>query len=81
MVVYALYNKQAEKIYIGQTIDIAKRLKEHNEHTFKGFTSRFQGTWELIYTESVANRSEALLREKQFKSYRGRQFIKKHIPG
>lgn len=64
MVVYAIYNKQADKIYIGQTIDIKKRLLEHNEHTFKGYTSRFQGLWELIYSESVANRSEALMREK-----------------
>lgn len=78
--VYALHNKSASKIYIGQTIDIDERLQLHNERTFKGFTARFEGEWKLIYTESVATRSEALKRERQLKSYRGREFVKSHIP-
>ena len=77
--VYAIYNKHANKIYIGQTENVDHRLKEHNEHKYNGYTSRFQGLWELIYKESVATRSEALKREKQLKSFRGREFIKKHI--
>jgi putative endonuclease len=78
-VVYAIYNRLVDKVYIGQTSDIDKRIKEHNLHTFAGFTSRFEGKWELIFKESVATRSEALKREKQLKSYRGREFIKTHI--
>jgi len=61
-------------------MDINERLQQHNNHTFKGYTARFEGEWKLIYTESVATRSEALKREKQLKSYQGRQFIKSHIP-
>ncbi len=78
--VYALYNTDAKKIYIGQTEDLDARLALHNQHAFGGYTSRFQGEWQLIYKESVATRTEALLREKQLKSYRGREFIKTHIP-
>ncbi len=78
-VVYAIYNRLLDKVYIGQTSDIDKRIDEHNLHTFAGFTSRFEGKWELIFKESVATRSEALKREKQLKSYRGREFIKTHI--
>lgn len=78
-VVYAIYNRLLDKVYIGQTSDIYKRIKEHNLHTFAGFTSRFEGKWELIFKESIATRSEALKREKQLKSYRGREFIKTHI--
>lgn len=78
-VVYAIYNRLVDKVYIGQTSDIDKRIKEHNLHTFAGFTSRFEGKWELIFKESIATRSEALKREKQLKSYRGREFIKTHI--
>jgi len=77
--VYAIHNGDADKIYIGQTHDVAKRLEEHNNHTFKSFTSRFQGQWVLIYSESVATRSEALVREKQLKSFRGREFVKQQI--
>lgn len=78
--VYAIYNKSSQKFYIGQTDDIDIRLQLHNSHTFKGYTSRFPGKWKLIYNESVATRPEALKREKQLKSYRGREFIKTHIP-
>ena len=78
--VYAIYNKSSQKFYIGQTDDIVIRLQLHNSHTFKGYTSRFPGKWELIYNESVATRPEALMRERQLKSYRGREFIKTYIP-
>lgn len=79
-VVYSIYNRQSKKVYIGQTIDIEKRIKEHNDHAYKGYTARFQGEWKLIYTESVSTRAEALMREKQLKSYKGREYIKSHIP-
>lgn len=79
--VYAIYNEQAGKIYIGQTGNIEERIRLHNTHEFKGYTARFQGEWKLIYQESVSTRTEALKREKQLKSFRGREFIKSHIPG
>ncbi len=77
--VYAIYNTTYDKIYIGQTENIIERLKLHNKHIFKGYTSRFDGEWQLIYSEEVDTRQEALKREKQLKSYRGREFIRKHI--
>ncbi len=78
--VYAIYNQQAQKYYIGQTIDLKERLRLHNNHYFKSYTSRFPGKWELIYEESIPTRSEALRREKQLKSGNGREFIKSLIP-
>jgi len=79
-VVYAIYNKLVDKYYIGQTKDLKERLQLHNTKVFGGYTSRFDGLWSVIYSEDVATRKDALLREKQLKSYQGRQFIKKHIP-
>ncbi len=80
MYVYALYNRINKKIYIGQTANLEKRLTEHNEKYGNHFTAKVQGEWELIYNESVATRSEAIKREKQLESFRGREFIKIHIP-
>ena len=77
--VYAIYNKTVGKFYIGQTENLKVRLKLHNDHTFKGYTARFLGKWELIYQESVATRPEALERERQLKSHKGRDFIKSFI--
>ena len=79
--VYALYNKRHGKIYIGQTRNLEERLRLHKERLFvNSFTARFDGGWELIYYETIENRKQALLREKQLKTYRGREFIKQHIP-
>jgi len=78
---YAIYNKKSNKMYIGQTENIEERLKLHNDKTFKAsYTSRFDGEWQLIYQEEVATRHQALMREKQLKSFRGREFVKQFIP-
>lgn len=82
--VYAVYNQRNDKIYIGQTTDLVARLNQHNDSSFKKFTSRYSGNWTLIYQESAASRSEAIVREKQLKSYQGRKFVRgkiKQIPG
>lgn len=79
--VYSIYNRKNNKIYIGQTDNLEERLRLHNNKTFKNsYTSRFDGDWALIYKEEANNRLEALKREKQLKSFKGREFMKKHIP-
>jgi len=77
--VYALYNREIKKIYIGETRNIDRRLKEHNKKLGKHFTAVNKGTWELIYKEQTDTRNKALIRERQLKSYRRREFIKKFI--
>ena len=78
--IYALYNSKHDKIYIGQTVDLDERIRQHNDHDFRHtYTSRFNGVWVVVYTETVANRNGALVREKQPKSYRGREFIRQQI--
>jgi putative endonuclease len=79
-IVYVIYNKTVHKYYIGQTINIEKRLAEHNDKLFKGYTARFEGTWEVVYSEQFMSRGEALVREKQLKSYQGRKFLQQYIP-
>ncbi len=79
--VYAVYNQDVNKLYIGQTSDLQRRIFEHNQKLGNHFTARYQGEWKLIYSESAATRSESLKREKQLKTFKGREFIKLHIPG
>ena len=79
-IVYVIYNSECGKMYIGQTINLEERLRQHNEKTFKGFTSRYRGNWSVVYQEKTKNRSDAIKREKQLKSYRGREYVKKYIP-
>lgn len=76
---YALYNREKNKIYIGQTNDLENRLKRHNgELSAKrgSYTKINKGNWEIIYQEKFETRSGAIVREKELKSYKGRQFIR-----
>lgn len=79
--VYAIYNRKHRKTYIGQTENLEKRIRLHQEKCFvNSYTARLDGGWELVYKEEVISRLEALKREKQLKSFRGREFIKLYIP-
>lgn len=76
---YALYNPNRRKIYIGHTSNLEERLRRHNgqlPNSKKSFTSKNSGRWIIVYEERFARRSEAMKREKELKSYRGREFIK-----
>lgn len=72
--VYVLYSEKYHKIYIGYTCNIAQRLLAHNELETKGYTLRYR-PWNLIHTEDFLEKSEAMKREKQLKSAKGREFI------
>ncbi len=72
--VYVLYSSKHQKIYIGFTSDLKNRLISHNVLAKKGWTVKFR-PWELIYKEEFSLKGEALKREKQIKSAKGREFI------
>ena len=81
--VYVLRNEHSSKIYIGQTNNFEKRIKQHNDENFdrRSYTSLNRGIWVLVYKEQFLTRREARIREKQLKSSRGRNFIKTKILG
>ncbi len=72
--VYVIYSNMAGKYYTGQTEDLERRLKEHNEGTLGKFTKN-KGPWELVYFEEFKTREEALKREKYLKTGAGRDFV------
>jgi len=62
--------------YTGITVDLEKRLIEHNSKSLSFWTKR--GTdWKLIYKEEFDTRSEAMKREEWFKTGIGRDYLKK----
>jgi len=77
--VYVLYNGCIDKIYIGFTENLGKRIKQHNTKFKNSFTSRSVGEWKLVYLEEYKDRKEATRREKELKSFRGREFIRVHL--
>ena len=76
--VYVLHSQLFDKIYIGYSSDIDKRLFAHNHVSNKGWTKSFQ-PWKIIYTEEFDKKRDAMIREKQLKSSKGREFIRRNI--
>jgi putative endonuclease len=73
--VYVLRSLKDHKRYIGSTDNLLKRVDEHNDALVKSTKNRRPLV--LIYSEEFVLRSEALKRERFFKTGFGRSFLKK----
>ncbi len=56
-------------LYIGMTNDLVARVRQHQNHTFGGFTERYEVT-RLLYYERFTDVGLAIRREKQLKGWR-----------
>ncbi len=77
-VVYILYSEKFNKNYTGYTSNLIERFKSHNFLGTKGYTLKFR-PWDVVYVEFFYSKSEAMKREKYFKSGVGREFIQNLI--
>lgn len=56
-------------LYVGMTNDLVARVRQHQKHTFGGFTERYEVT-RLLYYERFGDVGLAIRREKQLKGWR-----------
>ena len=72
--------RKLDRLYIGQTQDLEKRLAEHRQGD--SFYTRRSHDWELVYQEELQSRGRAMLREKELKTGVGREFLRRLLaPG
>lgn len=66
--VYVLASKKDGVLYIGVTSNLIKRVWEHKEGVFEGFTEKY---WvkKLVYYEIYDDPENAIMREKQIKKW------------
>ena len=62
---YILKSLKDDKLYIGSTSDLKKRIKEHNSGL--GESTRFRRPFKLVYFEGYASEEEARKREHNLK--------------
>jgi len=74
---YVLKSKKDDKFYYGYTNNLAQRFEMHKKGAVESTKDRRPLV--LVYYEACLSRTDALHREKYFKSYRGRQFISKRL--
>ena len=77
-VVYILYSKTHDKIYIGFTSDLINRFHSHNELGKKGWTTKYR-PWEVIYCEFFEKKSDAMNRESRLKGAKAREWIRSKV--
>jgi len=77
--VYILKSVKDGKYYIGETADVQARLDFHNAGLQRSTANRIP--FILILFETYENRTLALTREKQIKSWKGGQAFKNLIAG
>lgn len=73
--VYIIKSKTTGRRYIGCTVDLEKRIFQHDQGNTT--STRNKGPWEVIYKECNFKKSEALRREKELKKMKGGIQLKK----
>lgn len=66
--VYILANRKGGTIYVGITSSLIRRIYEHKEKKFEGFTKKFNID-RLVYYENFSSPIIAIAREKQLKKW------------
>ena len=72
--VYAISSLSRTYIYVGISMDVDRRINEHNRGYEK--TTRPYRPFKLIYTQSFSTRGEARAREKYLKGGSGKKLLK-----
>ncbi len=69
---YVVYILRTSKntLYIGQTNNLEKRVKEHREKSSRSAKYiKYFDSFELVYSETFATRTESMKREAQLKKW------------
>jgi len=71
---YVLQSKNDGNFYIGFTKDLKLRFEQHNKGLVESTKDRTP--LELIYYEACIDKNDATKREKYFKTYHGKMFLR-----
>lgn len=67
--VYIITNKPNGTLYIGVTSNLPKRIWEHKNKLFKGFSKKYNLT-KLVWYEVFDSIESAIIKEKQMKEWK-----------
>ena len=74
---YVLQSEKDKSLYTGYTIDLRKRLKEHNQGLNK--STKPHRPWKLIYYEAGLNEEDTKRREHYLKTSQGQRLLKRRL--
>jgi putative endonuclease len=65
--VYIIKSKKFNKLYLGCTNDLRKRVDMHNKNLVN--STKYHGPWEVRYYEAFYSKKDAFDREKRLKRH------------
>ena len=74
---YVLQSERDGKFYVGFTQDLKLRFEQHNKGLVESTKDR--SPLQLIYYEACIDKDDATKREKYFKTYYGKMFLKSRL--
>ena len=74
---YVLRSEVDGKFYSGYSENLKQRFDQHN----KGYveSTKFRRPLTIVYYEACLNMEDAIKREKYFKTYHGKMFLKRRL--
>ena len=78
MYLYILFNKISNKYYIGITVNLNRRLIEHNSNNTH-YTGKLDGNWELLYSKWFNSKINARREEIRLKKSGNRKYLEWYI--
>jgi len=74
---YVLQSLYDMKFYVGYTKDLKLRFEKHTKGLVESTMDR--RPLKLVYYEACLSQADALKREKYFKTYHGKMFLKRRL--
>ncbi len=74
---YVLQSQKDKQFYTGFTEDLKLRFEQHSKGLVESTKDRTP--LKLVYYEACLDKSDAIKREKNLKSYQGRMFLKRRL--
>ena len=75
--VYILYSKSTKKLYSGYSLDIKKRLLEHNKGLNQ--STKYGRPWRLVWYSGFESKNKAINFEQYLKTGSGKAFLYKRF--
>ncbi|WP_411029614.1 GIY-YIG nuclease family protein [Spongiimicrobium sp. 3-5] len=73
--VYVIYSVGLDRFYVGETLDIEKRIADHNTGFYKGSWTTQTNDWELFLKIACSSRSQARKIEAHIKKMKSSKYI------
>ena len=76
---YIIHSCKIDRYYIGETMDLEKRLSQHNNDTFVGCFTRRSNDWKYKLTIEFSSKAKAQKAERFIKKMNSRKFVQNLI--